>query len=256
MNKSLSDLKSYNYGYHSEGNLFYCKNRMYKIFKKDNERIIENKQNKIDCLLTQNKLENVVMPDKKIYRKGKFIGYEMEYMTDMVPLYDLYVFRKNLGEIINLFYRISLALRDIHNDDRNIIVSDLNDANIIIDRNLDFRIVDFDSAQIGKYAADTIYKKVYTYYLKRKGLNFVLSKNMDKLSLIFVFLSLIGIRDIDDINIEEYDNLFLKGKTLENLRDIILDLKDVQTVLNELPYFDELVFTHDFDNKILVKKEI
>lgn len=225
----------------SESILYHDNNTIYKMFKNLPYRDLKRKKRKIELLSSGNPLDNVVLPQYEIMDGTVLSGYTMEYIKKSFPLFDFTIKNKNINNFLQLVRKISLSLRKIHDDPRNIIVGDLSFSNIIFDENFKYYFVDFDSCMIDGISSDRICF-LLDFYIKRRNINkFSISERTDKLSLMLCTLYTIFLRYIDGVSIYEYDLLSEKLETLKNMREYFLNIKKCSGSIPDVPYMDEMI---------------
>jgi serine/threonine protein kinase len=126
--------------------------------------------------------DRIVWPKDIIYFQGKFVGYVMKTIEGASPVSDIF----NLG--INKFpnkrpyYRVSALLNILQAIDylhqKNILVGDLKDDNILIRSHEEIYIVDAGSFQVEDYASNVLTRGWVDTNLNKK---FDAKKNLRKM---------------------------------------------------------------------------
>lgn len=186
--------------------------------------------------------------DELVYEflDNRFEGYTMDYIPKSQTLYQYFHQNKNVSLLLNVLNTISCSVKEIHQDPRNIVISDLHTENIIIDKVLNPHIIDIDSCKIDGIKNETIPMSLIRY-LSNRGLSSLISKvettaNTDKLCLLLMTVGLIFNKHIDKISMYEYDKKAEKIKMLNDLKQLVLEVKRSSTI-PEVPYIHELIST-------------
>lgn len=153
MNEIYLESKDFNFvqkfsGY--ESNIFsYNNNSLIKIFKTNNNSVLNNKLQKLKILYTLQ--TDDVLPIDLIYIDGIFKGYRSNYRRNFYPINgfeqkkkEKYIILKKILEKINYYHSLNIYFGDLHEKNilynkstRQVILCDLD--NFIID-DLDFDI--------------------------------------------------------------------------------------------------------------------
>lgn len=245
-NIDLSKLNPVDGTKHKESTLFRDKTTVYKIFDDLYESERQCKQTKIELLANGKTLPITVMPrDVLVYGflNNRFEGYTMDYIMKSQTLYKAFLNREDIQLLFQILNIISTSLEEIHQDPRNIVISDLHATNIIVDRNLNPYIVDIDSCKIDGIKNEVIPISL-KYYLSNRNLysstdSVETTANTDRLCLLMTTLGLIFNTHLDRISIYEYDEKAEKIDILKNIRELILNIKNSSTIPT-VPYFHEL----------------
>ena len=104
---------------------------------------------------------------------------------------DANTFRKyrNNNSFILLLYIISLSLKKIHTDPRNIVIGDLHFGNIIIDSNLNHYFIDMDSCMIDGLLPERLPNIIVSYANNRGNFWFDISRETDKLCMFLLLFT-------------------------------------------------------------------
>lgn len=234
--------------YHSEGNLYHDKNRVYKLFKSPRKKILIQKQRKIELLSDGKKIPNVIMPIDGICSGTKFRGYTMKYINNSIALYDNKKINKDYQRLLPILLEVSQIVKKIHHDSRNIVVGDLSFHNIIVDNNSKPFFVDIDSCKISNLNNEKISALLYGLYKDKNINNIEINKDSDKLSLLLSFLDIIFEKNILNLNMHKYDELAEKIETLKNIKSILINLK-YKKYIPKVPYLHELISDKDIKTR-------
>lgn len=224
----------------TEGDLYYDKEVLYKMFI--NSINVQRKKRKLMALNDGFLIPNVVIPDTLLIDNYRTVGCGMPYIDNSIS------FRKyrNSNSFIMLLYLISLSLKNIHNDPRNILIGDLHFNNIIIDQNLNHYFIDMDSCMIDGIRSDRI-PHLLTFYVNfRNNFKFDISRETDRLCMYLATIEAIFGYDIDGLSMYEYDEKAEQIYTLKNMRKFILQIKNNAAGIPNIPYLDELISIKDF----------
>lgn len=233
-------LKELDYKNATESTLYYNDKTIYKIYK----NFIESyrKKNKILLLNDGERISNVIIPDKLILDGSFTLGCGMKYISD-ANTFGKY---RNNNSFILLLYIISLSLKKIHTDPRNIVIGDLHFGNIIIDSNLNYYFIDMDSCMIDGLLPERLPNIIVSYAKNRGNFNFDISRETDKLCMFLSTIEAIFNKDIDKLSMYEYDKKAEEINTLKNMKRYFLEIKNATNYIPNIPYFDELISINDF----------
>lgn len=239
----------------------YTDNRIcYKIFLKERYTPwqLHGKYKKIKLLAKtpENALDSVVLPiDRIINKKGGISGYTMRFIPDSRTLS---CFKAEDTLLISkVLYEISQSVRKIHQDSRNIIISDLHFDNILINKNYQHYFVDFDSCSINGIPNETSptflssyeqlvdssrYRIIKETIRELKGYPAYTetSQKTDRLCLILATLKYFFDKSIISISESDYDKKCEEIPFLNNMKSYFLYLKKYPKGL-EVPYLDEFI---------------
>lgn len=233
----------------SESNLYYDGENLYKIFKGLVPWQLRRKEIKIEMLGDGAKIDNVILPESKIVNGSLISGYSMRYVKESLILFEFAKRGKNINDFLRIVYEVSLTLRKIHNDPRNIVVGDLSFSNIIFDKNFNHYFVDLDGCTIGDIPSERLCFLLWDYVRYRGMYRFDVDKNSDAFSLMLCTLHTIFGVGVDNISMYDYDFVSERVETLKNMRDFVIEMKKRNNFIPEVPYMDEVI-------KIPSKKKI
>lgn len=134
-----------------EGFIYEVGKEIYKIFKPVVK--IATKQIKVRTLIQANLPKEVVRPlDEVVDKKGNFIGFAMEKVSgDEIKCLSNNKFVKSNGisqkDVLQLDIKIQNVIKELHKN--NIYIGDLNDQNILFDKQLNVYFIDCDSWSVG-----------------------------------------------------------------------------------------------------------
>lgn len=245
-------LKKFKCKTNSESNLFYDDNFLYKIYRRSMLGVAERKEKKIKILNDGNKLDNVIIPDKMILRRNFMSGCGMDYINNATVLFDFSTKNRSIDDFFKMIFEISLSLRKIHNDPRNIVIGDLSFSNIIFDENMRHYFIDFDSCMVGKLQADMISFLLYDYNKERSYFGYNVDCNTDRLCLVLNTLYTIFHKNIDELTMDEFDEKAEKVMVLRGMRELVLEIKRKMKIA-EVPYIDEFIPKKEIKVKQIVK---
>ncbi len=224
----------------SESTLYYDEKLFYKLY--DNLQNIQRKEKKILLLNDGNNEFDAVIPHILIKNRLITYGCAMERIKNTNSL----IKYKKSDIFILLLYAVSLSLKKIHNDPRNIVVGDLHFNNILIDNKGRHHFIDFDSCMIDGIPHDRIPNNFMEYVGNRGNFEFKVGQDTDKLCMILSFINSLFGKGIDSLSIDEYDEKAEKIYTLKNLRDIVLGIKNNSFGIPCVPYLHEIISIRDF----------
>lgn len=224
----------------SESRLFHDGEVLYKMYKETPLRLLNRKKHKIELLNGEDRLDNVIFPDKIILKKQVMSGCCMPYIDNATIMFYFATQSSDINVFLQLVSQISHSLRKIHNDPRNIVVGDLSFSNIIFDENMNHYFIDFDSCMIDKIPSDMI-SFLFDYYLNERGINYAdINQNTDKLCLILNTIYTIFCKDVDSLSMYEFDSKAEKVSALKNMREIVLEIKKYGNIPTAT-YIDEFI---------------
>lgn len=199
-------------------------------------------------------IDGVIKPDKYIvktyFRYGKekfdFLGYTMPKFENSsnVNNHFYYVDSYKCSDLFKVLKKASIILKEIH--ENNIIFQDFSFFNILFDKNdyNNVKIIDMDSCCYNKNGTAFVSYDLKYYYENILGERFIpATKNNDKLSMILSLSILLFSKEIDEISNSDYEEKARKIKTLENLKEYYLALRDgkIDLCSGEIPYLHELI---------------
>ena len=225
----------------SESDLYVDEDILYKIFKELTPRELRKKERKIELLSGGDKIENVILPERKIVDGNLISGYSMDYVKDSLILFEFAKRSKNINDFLKVIYQVSLTLRKIHNDSRNIVVGDLSFSNIIFDEKFNHYFVDFDGSMIDNIPSERISFLLNDYTVLRGMYRFSVDKNSDVFSLMLCTLHTIFGIEIDNVSMYDFDFAAEKNETLRNMREYVIEMKKKNNYIPSVPYMDEII---------------
>ena len=134
-----------------EGIIYEYGNKLIKAYKSHVDLV--SKEKKIKALMQKNLPREAVIPVDIVYdNRGKFTGYLMEKVdgTEFKRLSNSKFVRSNnitTKEILTMLYKIQEVLEILHKE--GIYVGDLNDQNILFDKQYNVYFIDCDSWTVG-----------------------------------------------------------------------------------------------------------
>ena len=225
----------------SESDLYTDEEVLYKIFQSITPRELRKKERKIELLSDGDKIENVILPESKIINGNLISGYSMDYVKDSMILFEFAKRSKNINDFLRVVYEVSLTLRKIHNDPRNIVVGDLSFSNIIFDKDFNHYFVDIDGSMIGDIPSERISFLLSDYTVLRGMYRFNVDKNSDIFSLMLCTLHTIFGIEIDNVSMYDFDFVAEKNETLRNMRKFVVEMKRKNNYIPNVPYMDEII---------------
>ena len=228
----------------SESSLYYDDELFYKLF--DNFSDVSRKRDKLLLLNDGDNIPNVVIPNILINNGDILYGCAMENIVDSSTI----VKYRNTDIYSYLLYNVSVSLKNIHNDPRNIVIGDFHFNNIIIDKNYNHYFIDIDSCKIDGILQDRTPNSLVRYLKNRGYFNTDVCVNTDKLCMFLSIINSLFGKDIDSISMEEYDK---KGEELFLLREIrsyILEIKNNSNYSLDIPYLCDVISWDDTRSKI------
>lgn len=134
-----------------EGYIYEEMDNIIKVFKPHID--LKSKEKKIDALMKEPLHKCVIKPTEKVFdSKGKFIGYVMEKANgeEFKRLSNkkfCKVSRIDTKFLLEIIIKAKQAIEDLHK--RNIFIGDLNDQNILFDKQGNISFLDCDSWAVG-----------------------------------------------------------------------------------------------------------
>lgn len=250
----FNSLSKINCDYNTEAILYRVDDSFYKFYRNIHSEKVKRKAFKLLILNEGITLKNVIVPDTLIVNKELLLGCRMDYIDYSLPLFKFTNISSSVNKFLKLVYDVSLSLREIHSDSRDIVVGDLNFNNIIFDSEFNHYFVDFDSSMVDGIASDRIPSMLHLY-VKNNGIyKYDINRETDRLCMILNTLYMIFSKRIDFVTMDEYDEKAEKLETLKNMRGIVLKIKNSGGKIPVVPYLDELISSNDFTPKTTVKK--
>lgn len=231
----------------SESSLYFDDRLFYKLF--DNLSNISSKKEKLLLLNDGDNISNVVIPKILINNRDILYGCAMDNIINSLAL----VKYSNSDIYSYLLYNVSVTLKNIHNDPRNIVIGDFHFNNIIIDKNNNHYFVDIDSCKINGLLQDRIPSNLIKYLKNRGYYNINVSVNTDKLCMFLSIInSLFGV-DIDNMSMYEYDRKAEELLLLKEIRKYMLEIKNNSNYILEIPYLCDVISYNNNFSKIRKK---
>lgn len=163
---------------------------------------IERRKKTLDYLMMFPLIEGCAYPKDIVIENGFFAGYTADYYKDSCEFGSWGTYNYSFDEKIKAIRDVDFQLKELH--DRNVIFHDINNCNLLIDKN-GGHIIDFEDVIcpniIGRYLSK--------YILKHQERKLGYSKQEDQFKLLISSLNLLygvkfekfftGERDIDNI---------------------------------------------------------
>ena len=205
-----------------EGIIYDYQNKIIKIYKNNIDK--KEKLEKIKLLMSKTLPNNVIVPKDIVYNKNKPVGYLMDKIEgeEFKRLSNKkYLQTNNIKskDILKMLVDIKDTIIKLHN--QNIFISDLNDCNILFNKNFNVYFIDCDSWTIGNHKCSVCMDSFKDPLLNNN--NF--SSDTDNYAFgVLVFKSLTRIHPFGgtinpDINILERMN---KGISVIDNKDVII----------------------------------
>ena len=149
LNKKLLEQKPIYNGY--ESSIYKDNDILYKIFKTDNKKLLDNKMKKLELISNKIWLEKcfVSMPINLIMADDNFIGYTAQYKPGFEEFNS---FEKDTQKKVEYLKRIKELIVQLHIN--NILFGDIRHCNIL-SKNGNMRFSNYDNISIGDYGFDT-----------------------------------------------------------------------------------------------------
>ncbi len=125
----------------TEGKLYLYNNSLVKIYRRG---IIENREEIIDYILTRDKINGCVLPNRKVYIQDEFKGITMDYYHNYKTLFKL-INDKSISykERLEICKEIIESVKTLHNNE--IVHGDINLSNVIVSSDAtDNLLIDID----------------------------------------------------------------------------------------------------------------
>lgn len=227
------------------GNIIYNGIKYNRVFLNDDNTIIKFSPMDIEGwnLLKQKDLPflNTPLAYRKINDKERkrffncLSKIKLEFLKDYITLSNLNVNNLTKKEVLNLLKRLLSLIKIMHNN--NVIHSDLNPDNIMINNNLDFQIIDLDSSIVDEFVSDDNIYKDEESSLEEKIIESINDDKLDILCLLIYYL----INDTfkgRDIRSLSNSNCLILPKDLKKEIDSYLSLKRQFT---RYYYFEDII---------------
>ena len=224
-------------------NQIYINNQLlYKIFNEIPPKIRYNKTRKIE-IFSQIKEEYLITAESIIKDKKKTKGYTSKYIENTISLNELKEYT-TFETFLSVVMNISKDLQKFHHLEGKPIMSDVNFYNFIIDKNLKHYFIDHDSYGIDNIQPTEVSKSLnyyrnYLYYYT--GIWHKVSQSTDKISFMLQFFHSLLQYEVLDTTMGMYEKTSDTYSVLIQLKEIFLQLRKLQNVLPDIPYFHEVV---------------
>ena len=205
-----------------EGIIYEYQNQIIKIYKSNIDK--KEKLEKINLLMSKTLPNNVIVPKDVVYNKNKPIGYLMDKVEgeEFKRLSNKkYLQTNNIKskDILKMLVDIKDTIIKLHN--QNIFISDLNDCNILFDKNFNVFFIDCDSWTIDNHKCSVCMDSFKDPLLNNNNFS---SDTDDYAFGVLVFKSLTRIHPFGgttnpDINILERMN---KGISVIGNKDVVI----------------------------------
>lgn len=232
----------------SEGSLYFDDDLFYKFY--DNLTNFECKERKLIILNSCDNNFNAIIPHILIKNKLLTSGAAMKYVRDALSL----IKYKNNDNYISLLYDVSMTLKKIHSDPRNIVVGDLHFNNILVDQNMKHYFIDFDSCRVSGIEEDRLPNSLLSYVKSRGNFDFDVNCNTDRFCMTLSFINSFFDKFIDMLSMYDYDEKAEQIHTLKNLREYVIEIRKAYDCIPYVPYLHEIISIEDLTNvKKLIK---
>lgn len=237
------------------GNIFHSSDRVYKLFRTNDKSIILNKKRKIEMLSVMRDYSHAFLPIEKIvngpFWNRSLKGYTTDYRSLGIRMDSLGMDPFRSEDYLRALIHASKHLKETHKRSEKIVLGDATFENIMVYPNeegkyIETKFIDFDSIQIGELKSDAVSALLYYYFfIKGFSLDFsYLTLDMDKISYLLFFFSLIFDTDIFKIPAYEYDRLSEQLNTLYRLRPIFYYLRQCSGI-PDVPYLHQVIDVKD-----------
>lgn len=223
-------------------------NELYKMFELLDEDALKIKLDKL-IALDKSPVPGGLKTEKLLFRtdgcskKEKMVCYSRKYIEGKTLLD---YFKEDIFLSLNLLTEVSKTLELIHKDSRNIVISDFQFRNILIDNDLKHYFIDLDSCMI-EGIKTFCYPSHLTIYAKNRNvkgdLSQYLSLKSDKVCLMLSLFSVLFNKYLDNISMYEYDEKSEQISVLRDLKDIFLFLQNKDLFIPDIPYYHEIIKT-------------
>ncbi len=190
-------------------------------------------------------LDDVLMPKALILYNGFLVGYVMEYFKNSINVFDYLTTGRfvNCKEIFKITKQASLILRKVHK--AGIIYQDLSFENILINDEGIIKYSDIEGCTFKSYEAIFISRLLKRFLSDYKNEPFFQpSQNMDRISFILSFYSVIYLQELQKLSKRKYHALADKISTLKNC-DKYAEMLLKSASLPEIPYLNEVINEND-----------
>lgn len=231
----------------TESSLYFDDELFYKLY--NGFLLTKTKKRKILLLNQGVQLSDVIIPNILINNMDVLCGCAMTYIKDAETL----IKYRNNDIFMLLLYAISISLKNIHIDPRNIVVGDLHFNNILIDKNGYHYFIDFDSCMIDGIPQDRLPTCLVEYVNNRGKFRFDVDTRTDKLCMFLSTINALFGKKIDILSIDEYDEKAEQLYTLKNMRNYFLEVKNNSTTICDIPYMSDFISINDFPGSKMKK---
>jgi len=236
----------------SESTIYLDEQLVYKFFDDASLSILERKRRKLILLNEGEVFSDVVIPNI-LLQNGKFLnGCAMRKIENSKSL----IKYRSSDIFILLLYTISLSLKKIHDDPRNIAVGDLHFNNILIDEKGKHHFIDFDSCLIGGIMQDRLPRSLLQYVSNRNYFDFDVSYKTDKLCMLLSAVNSLYGKEIDSFSMYEYDERSEQIQILKDIKEIVLAVKNNSFGIPDVPYLSEIISIDDYSDGKIKKRSI
>ena len=202
-------------------------------------------------------VDGIIFP-KILIKDSRFLkGYIMNTFPNSINLYD-YFTQDRYVDVYNILMatkKASLIVRKAH--EKGIILQDFSFDNILINDNFDIKICDIDGCKYKRKMSPFISMIMHNYYNVFMRRPYTVDENFDNQSLLLSMLLAIYHNMI--FNMEDYDELSDKIKTLKSIRTLVNSLLNDSNT--KVPYLDEIIcdddhFIIDRNRQVSLKKRL
>ena len=211
------------------------KQKIYKIFKTEDLCELSYKLVKLDLLQRRNQKGKMIVPDTTIFDRH-FCGTIEKYVPG-VNLDDIFIKYRDINHIMKIFLDAS---EKIPESVEQVVVADLNSANIRIDENDKSHYIDTLSYRVENLDNDTV-SYLLKEYLNSKNIQpKKITKEMDKITFLLMYFNLLFNKSVNEISYSEYEKKEDEIKCLKNLYDSFMLIKSRRKKI-DVPYLHEVI---------------
>ena len=233
-----------------ESNLYVKDENIYKMFKmlrfyRYGLDFLKDKEIKVN-ILSDVEIPEIIKATRIIKSRKIIEGLEMPYVKNVNNLYNFYEYSRSISLYLQVVSKASKVLKTIHSDPRDIVVCDMNFANIMFDSDHNIYFCDSDSYSVSGLPSTSIGKS-FDIYCKNRRLNPKSADiKYDNFQMFINFLQILFAKYIEHITVAEYERLCDEISSLRNMRKYFYKtLKSV--TIPEVPYLHELIDEADFN---------